>query len=96
MRRPLQADMCLRQQGTSPRFVVRFRALRAKTNNDRKKKYRAAAGDNASATRPRNLCHMKDTSKTAWKLGIKEKDHPSDRDAVEYVVDCHPPTETIA
>jgi hypothetical protein len=27
-----------------PIFVVRFRALRAKMNNDRKKKYRTAAG----------------------------------------------------
>jgi hypothetical protein len=36
--------MCLRQQGTSAFSVVGFRAARAKTNNDQKKTYRAAAG----------------------------------------------------
>jgi hypothetical protein len=34
---PHHAGFCLRQQGTCPFFVVRFRALRAKTNNERKK-----------------------------------------------------------
>jgi len=36
--------MYLRQYGTAPLFVIRFRAQSAKTNNDRKKKYRSAAG----------------------------------------------------
>jgi hypothetical protein len=34
----LQTGMCLRQLGTSPFFVVRFRAASAKTNNDGKKR----------------------------------------------------------
>jgi len=37
-------------------FVVRFRARSAKTNNDMKKKYRAAAGEITPNTRLRNSC----------------------------------------
>jgi hypothetical protein len=48
MRRHLQHRFCLRQQGTSPIFIIDFSPSGRKIDDKKKKKYHSAEGRNQS------------------------------------------------